>query len=221
MHHPRMLQVPGEDLPHVSHYFKEAHRYFRQRLLVVGGRNSAVEAALRCHHAGASVAISYRRDTFDTKHIKYWLLPEINSLIRQGHIDFHPWTEVERIEADCVRLRASSLCPADQAPASCCVDADFVLAMTGYVMDATLLEQAGAAMQGPNRAPVLDPATHQTSVPGLYVAGTAAAGTQLHFRLFIENCHVHVERIVKALTGHQPPQQLVNQAGRLHELPES
>src|SRR4051794_38331479 len=77
--HPRRLGVPGEELPHVSHYFQDPHTYFRRRLLIVGGKNSAVEAALRCHHAGAHVAISYRRAQLPSKSIKYWPPPENNS----------------------------------------------------------------------------------------------------------------------------------------------
>ena len=79
--HPRQLNIPGEDLPHVDHYFKDPHQYFRKRLLIVGGKNSAVEAALRCYQAGADVSISYRRGQLDPASIKYWLLPEINGLI--------------------------------------------------------------------------------------------------------------------------------------------
>src|SRR5690606_26228205 len=77
MHHPHMLGIPGEDLEHVSHYFDEPHRYFAQKLLIVGGRNSAVEATIRCARAGAHVTLSYRKAAFDDKSIKYWLLPEI------------------------------------------------------------------------------------------------------------------------------------------------
>ena len=84
---PRLLNVPGENLPHVSHYFDDPHRYFRKRLLIVGGKNSAVEAALRCHNAGAHVSISYRRAALPHKSIKYWLLPEITGLIEAGEIE--------------------------------------------------------------------------------------------------------------------------------------
>src|SRR5581483_6378921 len=85
-HAPRRIDVPGEDLPHVSHYFGDPHKYFGKRLLVVGGRNSAVEAAVRCHRAGAAVTVSYRGDDFDPKVVKFWLLPEIRALIRDGHV---------------------------------------------------------------------------------------------------------------------------------------
>ena len=84
------------------------------------------------------------------------------------------------------------------------VPADFVLLLIGYEMDSSLLESAGVALQGPGRAPVLNPATMETNVPGFYVAGTAAGGTQLRFKLFIENCHVHVLRILRSLTGQEP-----------------
>src|SRR5690348_15939664 len=87
--HPRRLDIPGEDLPHVSHYFRDPHTYFGRRLLIVGGKNSAVEAALRCYNAGAHVALSYRRERLPEKSIKYWLLPEINYLIEQGRIAGH------------------------------------------------------------------------------------------------------------------------------------
>ncbi len=82
MHAPRLLNVPGEDLPHVSHYLGDPHKYFGKRLLIVGGRNSAVEAAVRCQRAGAGVTISYRQDDFDPKVVKFWLLPEVRALIR-------------------------------------------------------------------------------------------------------------------------------------------
>ena len=75
MHHPNRLAIPGEDLPHVSHYFRDPHDYFRRRLLIVGGKNSAAEAALRCWRAGAAVTISYRLPNFDQQRIKHWLLP--------------------------------------------------------------------------------------------------------------------------------------------------
>src|SRR5450432_1318529 len=84
--HPRRLQIPGEDSSHVSHYFDDPHKYFRTNVLIVGGKNSAIEAAMRCYNAGANVALSYRGESLPEKSIKYWLLPEINSLIRSGRI---------------------------------------------------------------------------------------------------------------------------------------
>ena len=92
MHRPHRLQIPGEDLPHVSHYFRDVHPYFRRRLLIVGGRNSAAEAALRCWRAGAQVALSYRRATFDQRLVKHWILPDLQAQIDNGMIGFHPLT---------------------------------------------------------------------------------------------------------------------------------
>lgn len=223
MHAPRRLHIPGEDLDHVSHYFDEPHKYFRQRLLIVGGRNSAAEAALRCHRAGAKVSISYRRPNFDSSSIKYWILPELESLIKHGQITFHPCTSAKQITRGHVHLAPSDHLDCRDTPP--CepfnVEADFVLLLTGYVMDTTLFEIAGVELEGPHRAPHHNPKTMETNVPGLYIAGTAAAGTQERYRLFIENCHVHVERVVRAITGQELPSDLINRATQHLEMPES
>ena len=217
--HPRRLNIPGEDLPHVSHYFCDPHRYYRKRLLVVGGKNSAVETALRCYHAGAQVSISYRRDQFNPKSIKYWLLPEINGLIADGKIAAFFNTVPSEITPTQVRLEDSGFRaqgPGDGGTPSpnpeprilnppVSLECDFVLIQIGYEQDTTLFELAGVELAGQTRAPVHNERTMETNVPGLYVAGTAAAGTQDRFRLFIENCHVHVHRICAALTGSAPP----------------
>jgi thioredoxin reductase (NADPH) len=195
--HPRRLNIPGEDLPHVSHYFKDPHTYFRKRLLVVGGKNSAVETALRCHHAGAEVLLSYRRLQFDPKSIKYWLLPEINGLIQEGRIAAYYNSVPTEITPSYVKLKAGD--------GTIDLAVDFVLLQIGYQQDTTLLEQAGVELRGDCRAPIFDERTMETNVPGIYVAGTAVAGTQDKYRLFIENSHVHVGRIVAALTGAAPP----------------
>jgi thioredoxin reductase (NADPH) len=194
---PRRLNIPGEDLPHVSHYFGDPHTYFRTRVLVVGGKNSAVEAALRCHHAGADVSLSYRRETLPEKSIKYWLLPEINHLIKHERIGAYLRTVPTEITHTHVTLARGG----ERIE----VPADFVLLLVGYEQDNTLFKLAGVELRGPSAAPVYDERTMQTTVPGLYVAGTAVGGTQDKFTVFIENCHVHVERIVAALTGATPP----------------
>jgi thioredoxin reductase (NADPH) len=224
--HPRRLNIPGEDLHHVSHSFQDPHKYFRKRLLVVGGKNSAVETALRCHHAGAEVSLSYRRAQLDPRSIKYWLLPEITSLIESGRIAAYFGTVPTEITPTHVRLAKAddgeteggdaekepdpiSASPGPRVSASSLpvseVEFDFVLLQIGYEQDTKLLELAGIQLQGECRAPVFNERTMQTNVPGIYVAGTAVAGTQDKYRLFIENCHVHVGRIVAALTGAAPP----------------
>jgi thioredoxin reductase (NADPH) len=200
---PRRLGVPGEDRPHVSHYFDDPHKYFRKRVLIVGGKNSAVEAALRCHNAGAEVALSYRRERLPEKSIKYWLLPEINGLVESGKIKGHFGTLPTEIGPADVTLGPSGLLRGGGSPIR--VPADFVLALIGYEQDNTLFKLAGLELRGDCGAPVFDERTMETTVPGVYVAGTAVAGTQDKYRVFIENCHVHVDRIVAALTGAAAP----------------
>jgi thioredoxin reductase (NADPH) len=195
--HPRRLNIPGEDLPHVSHYFREVHPYFRKRLLIVGGKNSAVEAALRCHHAGARVALSYRREMLPEKSIKYWLMPEIKGYMKDASIEAYFQTMPIEITPDRVTLQRGN--------ERFDVPADFVLLLIGYEQDNKLFKLAGVELRGDCQAPVFDEQTMETNVPGLYVAGTAVGGTQDKYRVFIENCHVHATRIVNALTGVTPP----------------
>lgn len=226
MHRPRRLQhptlgeVPGERLPHVSHYFDEPHPYVGQKLLIVGGRNSAVEAAIRCHRAGAHVALSYRRAALDAS-VKYWLKPEIEWLIRSQAVTFHPETlPVEITPTQVVLARAGDgRLAADFADHSTAVAADFVLLLIGYEMDSALLEMADVKLEGPSRRPVINAETNETNTPGLYVIGTAVAGTQLRFKLFIENCHSHVVRVLRHLTGRDPGHVNPLAYSRLHEDP--
>lgn len=218
MHRPRLLGIPGEDLPHVSHYLEEPHVYFRRRVLVVGGKNSAVEAAIRCRRIGAEVILSYRGDELDADRIKYWLMPEIRALIRDGGIEFLPRTVPRQILPDRVILerRAPGSEP-DADGEALEIAADQVLLLTGYEQDPALFRAVGLDLEGPGRRPVLDEATMESSVPGVYVAGTAVAGTQLGgVQHFIETSHVHVERIVAALAGRR-----ADAEAPTYELPES
>jgi thioredoxin reductase (NADPH) len=198
---PRRLDVPGEDLPHVSHYFQDPHTYFGRRLLIVGGKNSAIEAALRSHHAGAQVAISYRREKLPEEHIKYWLIPEMLGLIGAGRIEGYFSSVPVAISRSHVTLRRGT--------ETFDIPADFVLALIGYEQDNTLFKLAGLKIEGSCGAPAFDATTMETSVPGIYVAGTAVGGTQEKYCVFIENCHVHVDRILAAITGTPVPQHAV------------
>lgn len=199
MHRPRLLNIPGEDLPHVSHYFGDPHQYFGRRVLIVGGRNSAVEAAIRCFRVGARVTICHRRSEFDPERIKYWLLPEIKHLIKTGRVEHLPNSVCRHITP-----AAASIAPTGGGAARE-VEADAVLLLTGYEMDPSLLEAAGVELIGESRTPKHNPRTMETNIPGLYIAGTAAAGTQVRFKLFIENCHIHATRIAAAITGREAP----------------
>ena len=217
MHRPHRLDIPGEDLPHVSHYFQDVHSFFRQRLLIVGGRNSAAEAALRTWRGGAQVTLSYRRATFDERLVKHWILPDLQAQIDNGMIAFHPLTAPLEITPGHVTLARldEAGCPTGETFRQ---PADFVLLLTGFEADMTLFQQAGVTLEGPSQTPRFDPATMETDVPGLYVAGTAAAGQrQEKYTVFIENSHVHVGRIVQALTGRWP-ERLGTITGRQYEL---
>jgi thioredoxin reductase (NADPH) len=197
--------VPGVDLPHVSHYFDEPHPYAGQKLLIVGGKNSAIEAAIRCHRIGAHVALCQRGHEISSS-IKYWLKPEVEWLISSGEISYFPGCVPIEITPTDVRLAPldPQCAPATDPSLWKTIPADFVLLLIGYVMDPTLLEMAGVELWGPGRTPRLTPDTMESNVRGLYVAGTAAAGTQLSYKLFIENCHAHVVRILRHVAGCDP-----------------
>lgn len=197
MHRPHLLGIPGEEMGHVSHYLEEPHRYFGQRVVIVGGKNSAVEAAIRLHRIGARVTISYRKADFSEK-VKYWLRPELLSLIKHGGIGYEPESVPTRITDEGVWVRGIG--GGDERLLS----ADFVLLLTGYEQDTTLFEQAGVELVGVERAPKHNPRTMETNIPGIHVAGTAAAGTQVGgVKVFIETSHVHVRRIMRAITGEE------------------
>lgn len=190
MHTPRMLGIPGEGLPHVSHYLGDVHQYANEPVLIVGGKNSAVEAAIRLFRAGAQVTMVHRGAWFDPDRIKYWLYPEIEYLIKKDKIRYIPRANVTRITP-----AHAALDTGDE------IQARFVLLLTGYVQNPDLFEQLGVELVGDSRKPKHDLRTMQTNTPGVYVAGTASAGTQRRTKVFIETSHIHVDRIVAALQG--------------------
>ena len=198
---PNRLDIPGDDLPHVSYRFVDPHLYFRRSLLVIGGGNSALEVALRSWRAGARVTISYRRDAFDPSRSKPDLAPEVEMLIGKGEIGFLPRTSPVEITRDAVVLADTDEEGEKIEGRTRSVPTDAVHFATGYRADMSLFRDAGVELLGEGERPEFDPDTMQTNVPGLYVAGTAAAGTQTSYELFIETCHHHVEKIVRAIGG--------------------
>lgn len=194
---PNRLGIEGEDLPHVDGYLREPHLYYGRNVLVIGGRNSAIEAALRLHHVGAKVTLCYRGEGLPESSIKYWLLPEINGLMQSGRIKTHFGTKPIKITGDEVVLQH-----ADGQVTT--VVADDVLSLIGYGQNKELFCAAGVELIGEMQRPVFDEQTMETNVPGIFVAGTAVAGTQSSkYKTFLENCHVHVDRIAAHLTGNR------------------
>jgi thioredoxin reductase (NADPH) len=196
--HARSLEIPGEQLPHVRHDLGDPHQYHGRRVLIVGGRNSACESALRCWRAGAEVHISYRGDSLHER-VKYWIRPELQSLIDEDRVHGHFRTDPIEITPEIVRLRHATTGDVSE------LGIDDVLLQIGYEHDGGLMDSVGIDRTGPDDAPAFNPDTMETNVPGVYVAGTATAGTQKRFRVFIENCHIHASRIAAALAGDPPP----------------
>ncbi len=196
---PHRLDIPGEDLPHVDHYFEHPHYYFRQGLLVVGGRNSAVEAAIRAWRAGAQVALSYRRAELDEDHIYSRLHLEINLLIKKGRIAYYPATQpVELRPGETVLANVES---GGIGRERTVVASDFVYLATGYEADTGVLEALGADFEPGGNAPVFDDASMETSVPGIYLAGTAVGGNTEGYQVFVGTCHDQAVKILSHAFG--------------------
>lgn len=189
---PNLLGVPGEDLPHVKHYYDEAHPYYRQQVVIVGGKNSAAEAALDLYRNGACVTLLHRRDSLGDS-IKYWVRPDIENRIREGSITAHFNTEVVEIRPTEVVVRNTvGDMPRQTIPA------DAVLLLTGYHADPEFLRRAGIEINAETDAPHYNPETFETNVPNLFVAGGQLAGKRTG-TVFIENGRFHGERIAKVI----------------------
>jgi thioredoxin reductase (NADPH) len=188
--HPNYLGIPGEALPHVSHYYTDAHPYYRQRVVVVGGRNSAAEAALELFRGGAHVTLVHRRATLgDT--IKYWVRPDIENRIKEGSVTAYFNTRVVEITRNTVIVEDDS--------GRRELRADGVFLLTGYHPDVELMRRAGVRCDNESLAAELDPETFETTVPNLFIAGGAIAGRNTG-SIFIENGRFHGERIVRVLS---------------------
>jgi bacillithiol disulfide reductase len=184
-----LLGVPGEDLPHVSHYYTQPHPFFRKRVVIVGGKNSAAEAALDLFRAGAHVTVVHRRAALG-EGIKYWVKPDIENRIREFSI-------AARFNAHVVEIRPTDIV-IDTEGRREELPADAVFLLTGYGADTTLLRNAGVELHAETCGPVHDPLTFETNVPGLYVAGGLVAGKRSG-TVFIENGRFHGERVIEAI----------------------
>lgn len=186
---PNKMNIPGEDLPKVMHYFKEAHPYFGKNVAVIGGKNSAVDTTLELHKAGANITVLYRGDDY-SKSIKPWILPEFDSLVRKNVVNMEFNAEVNEITHDKIIYTADNGLKE--------VENDFVFAMTGYKPDHTFLKNAGISIDDESGRPYYDPETMETNVPGIYVAGVVAAGYNNN-EIFIENGRFHGGIIAEAI----------------------
>jgi thioredoxin reductase (NADPH) len=188
---PNYLRVPGEELPHVSHYFVEGHPYWHQRVIVIGAGNSSVDAALECWRAGATVTLVHFGEGFD-RTVKAWVLPDILNRVREGSIAVRWRSRVRAITPTHVEVMS------DESGAEEMIPADAVLAMTGYHADTSLLHRLGVPVDPVTGVPAHDEATMATPIPGCYLAGVIASGNDAN-RLFIENARGHGDLIVRHL----------------------
>jgi len=189
---PNKLDVPGEDLPKVTHYYREPYGYVRQRVAIIGARNSAAKAALDCYRHGADVTLVVRAAELSSK-IKYWIKPDLENRIKEGSIRAFYQTIVEEIREETIVLRT----PDGRRE----VGNDWVLSMTGYQPDFAFLESLGVTFADDGyRTPIFDEVTFETRRPGVYVAGTVCGGHQTG-RWFIENGRLHAQQIAEHLAG--------------------
>ena len=190
--HPNRLGVPGEDLAKVSHGYHEAWPFFNQDVLIVGGGNSAVDAALELYRWRARVTLIHFADGLD-KGVKPWVLPDISNRIAAGDIHARWRTRAAEILPDSVLVRDLDSGRTDA------ISNDWVLVMTGYTPDPALLRQLGVTIHPDTGIPAHDPETLQTDVPGVFIAGVLAAGNDAN-KVFIENGRTHGPSIVSYLT---------------------
>lgn len=187
--HPNYMNVPGEELEKVMHYFKEAHPYFNHDVTVIGGKNSSVDAAIELVKAGARVTVLYRGNEFSSS-IKPWILPEFESLVRRGIIKME-------FQANVVEIKESTLIYEVNGEIHE-IENDFVFAMTGYHPDHGFLKNMGVGIEEETGRPVFDPETMETNVKGIFIAGVIAAGNDAN-EIFIENGRFHGAQIAKAI----------------------
>ena len=187
---PNELNIPGENLPHVSHYYTEPHEYWNQNVVVIGGKNSAAEAALDLFRYGAKVTLVHRDAQLGAT-IKYWVRPDIENRIKAGQVQALFQTEVKQITMDDVIVANGA--GEKRLPAR------RVFALTGYHPDFTFIESLGVHLDPETRKPALDPNTLESNVPGIHLAGVVIGGRHTS-EIFIENGRFHGKQIIDALT---------------------
>jgi thioredoxin reductase (NADPH) len=192
---PNYLRVPGEDLPHVTHVYREGHEAFDQDVVVIGGGNSAAEAALDLWRSGARVTLVHFGPTFDKK-IKPWVLPDFVNREKEGSIAARWESRVSRIERGSVIITS----PRGEERLA----ADLVYVMTGFAPNMDLLREIGVPIDPATGIPSHDPDTLETSVPNVFIAGVVVAGFDAN-KVFIENGRYHGDKIIARLLGRRAP----------------
>ncbi len=187
--HPNFLNITGEQLPKVFHYFKEGHEFFDTDVLVIGGKNSAVDAALELNKAGARITVAYRGSEYSPS-IKPWVLPEFEGVVKTGEVDMHFNTNVLEIREHEVVLEIDGQ--------EKVLHNDFVFAMTGYHPDHSFIKAMGVDIDEETGRPYFTPETMETNVEGLFIAGVIAAGNNAN-EIFIENGRFHGDCIAQTI----------------------
>lgn len=185
---PNLMNIPGEDLEKVKHYYTEPYPYAKQKIVVVGSSNSSVDAALETYRKGAEVTMIIRHSEI-SKNVKYWVKPDIENRIEEGNIKAH-------FNSELLEIKENSVIFKDEQGEIQEIENDFVLAMTGYLPDFEFLKNSGIDLQGECLNPVYNPATMESNIPNLYLAGVVCGGKDTHL-WFIENSRIHAEMIVK------------------------
>jgi thioredoxin reductase (NADPH) len=186
---PNYLSIPGEELPKVHHYYDDPHPYYDLDVLVIGGKNSAAIAALDLWRHGARVTLVHRGAAMH-KHVKYWILPDIENRVKNGEIAAYFQSSVEHIREDEVTLNTPQ--------GVLIIKNDYVFAMTGYHPDFDFLTELGVKLEGRDRCPKCDPQSLESNVPGIYLAGVIIAGERTN-EIFIENGRFHGRQIAADL----------------------
>ncbi|MBS1656190.1 MAG: NAD(P)-binding domain-containing protein, partial [Bacteroidetes bacterium] len=188
---PYLLNVPGEDLPKVTHYYKEPHFYAFQKVLVVGAQNSAVDAALETWRKGAEVTMVVRKEDIG-KRVKYWVRPDIINRISEGSIKAYYHSTIAAIREKVVDLNTPE--------GLITIPNDWVIALTGYQPNLDFLRKMGIELSADEiMKPVYDEETHETNVKNIFLAGVICGGMNTH-RLFIENSREHADKIIAAIS---------------------
>jgi len=187
--HPNYIGVPGENLPHVSHYYNESHAFYRKNVVIVGGGNSAAETALELYRSGARVTLVHRHPELKPS-IKYWVRPDIENRIKEGSVRGLFNTQLVEIQPAYVIVEHDGA--REEIPA------DAVFLLTGYHPDCDLYRRAGIRLHRETLSPEYDPETFETNVPGIFLAGGAICGKDTS-NIFIENGRFHGEKIISVI----------------------